>query len=116
VAGFLAVVLLSFLLVPFLGQNFFPTVDAGQIAMHVRAPIGSRIEDTSAQFDRIEGRIRQVIPPDELVSVVENIGLPVSSINTTYNNSGTIGPQDGDVLIQLAKHHRPTADYIRKLR
>jgi CzcA family heavy metal efflux pump len=116
VIGFLAVVLLSFLLVPFLGQNFFPTVDAGQIAMHVRAPIGSRIEDTSAQFDRIEARIRQVIPPDELVSVVENIGLPVSAINTTYNNSGTIGPQDGDVLIQLSKHHRPTADYIRKLR
>ncbi|WP_116090317.1 efflux RND transporter permease subunit [Sphingomonas crusticola] len=116
VIGFMAIVLLSFLLVPFLGQNFFPTVDAGQIAMHVRAPIGSRIEDTAAQFDRIERRIRQVIPADELVSVVDNIGLPVSAINTTYNNSGTIGPQDGDVLIQLTKHHRPTADYVRKLR
>ena len=116
VIGFLAVVLLSFLLVPFLGQNFFPSVDAGQIAMHVRAPIGSRIEDTSAQFDRIERRIRQIIPPDELVSVVDNIGLPVSSINTTYNNSGTIGPQDGDILIQLARQHRPTEDYIRMLR
>jgi CzcA family heavy metal efflux pump len=116
VIGFLACVLLSFLLVPFLGQNFFPTVDAGQIAMHVRAPIGSRIEQTSAEFDRIERRIRQVIPPDELVSVVDNVGLPVSSINTTYNNSGTIGPQDGDVLIQLSHRHAPTADYIRKLR
>jgi multidrug efflux pump subunit AcrB len=116
VIGFLACVALSFLLVPFLGQNFFPSVDAGQIALHVRAPIGSRIEDTSAEFDRIERRIRQVIPPDELVSVVDNIGLPVSSINTTYNNSGTIGPQDGDILIQLSKHHRPTDDYVRALR
>jgi CzcA family heavy metal efflux pump len=116
VLGFLAVTLLSFLLVPFLGQNFFPAVDAGQMALHVRAPVGSRIEDTSAQFDRIARRIRQIIPANELVSVVDNIGLPVSSINTTYNNSGTVGPQDGDILIQLAKDHAPTADYVRTLR
>ncbi|MBW6529064.1 efflux RND transporter permease subunit [Sphingomonas sp. RHCKR7] len=116
VIGFLAVVLLSFGLVPFLGQNFFPSVDAGQIAMHVRAPVGSRIEETSAEFDRIQRRIRQIIPADELVSVVDNIGLPVSSINTTYNNSGTVGPQDGDVLIQLSEDHAPTADYVRRLR
>jgi len=114
--GFLAVVALSFLLVPFLGENFFPAVDAGQMALHVRAPIGSRIEETSAQFDRMERRIRQIIPANELVSVVDNIGLPVSSINTTYNNSGTIGPQDGDILIQLGEHHAPTADYVRQLR
>ena len=116
VIGFLAVVLLSFLLVPFLGQNFFPAVDAGQMALHVRAPVGSRIEQTSAQFDLIERRIRQIIPANELVSVVDNIGLPVSSINTTYNNSGTVGPQDGDILIQLSKDHAPTADYVRQLR
>ncbi|MDN4630485.1 efflux RND transporter permease subunit [Sphingomonas sp. PsM26] len=116
VIGFLAVVLLSFLLVPFLGQNFFPAVDAGQMALHVRAPVGSRIEQTSAQFDLIERRIRQIIPANELVSVVDNIGLPVSSINTTYNNSGTVGPQDGDILIQLSKEHAPTADYVRQLR
>jgi CzcA family heavy metal efflux pump len=116
VIGFLACVALSFLLVPFLGENFFPSVDAGQMALHVRAPVGSRIEDTSAQFDRIEQRIRQIIPADELVSVVDNIGLPVSSINTTYNNSGTVGPQDGDILIQLTKDHRPTDDYVRMLR
>ncbi len=114
--GFLAVVALSMLLIPFLGQNFFPAVDAGQITMHVRAPIGSRIESTSAQFDRIARRVRQIIPANELVSVVDNIGLPVSSINATYNNSGTIGPQDGDILIQLANEHAPTADYVRKLR
>ena len=116
VIGFLAVVLLSFGLVPFLGQNFFPSVDAGQIAMHVRAPVGSRIEETSAEFDRIQRRIRQIIPAGELVSVVDNIGLPVSSINTTYNNSGTVGPQDGDVLIQLSHDHAPTDDYVRRLR
>jgi multidrug efflux pump subunit AcrB len=114
--GFMVVVALSFLLVPFLGENFFPTVDAGQMALHVRAPVGSRIEDTSAEFDRIERRIRQIIPANQLVSVVDNIGLPVSSINTTYNNSGTIGPQDGDILIQLSEDHRPTADYVRMLR
>ncbi len=108
VIGFLAVVALSFLLVPFLGQNFFPSVDAGQITLHVRAPVGSRIEQTSAQFDRIQRRIRQVIPADQLVSIVDNIGLPFSSINVIYNNSGTIGPQDGDILIQLSKDHAPT--------
>ncbi|WP_267395632.1 MULTISPECIES: efflux RND transporter permease subunit [unclassified Sphingomonas] len=116
VIGFLIVVLLSFGLVPILGQNFFPAVDAGQMALHVRAPVGSRIEETSAEFDRIERRIREIIPASELVSVVDNIGLPVSSINTTYNNSGTVGPQDGDILIQLAKEHKPTADYVRTLR
>jgi CzcA family heavy metal efflux pump len=116
VLGFIGVVALSFLLLPFLGENFFPSVDAGQMALHVRAPVGSRIEETSAEFDRIERRIRQIIPADQLVSVVDNIGLPVSSINTTYNNSGTVGPQDGDILIQLAEDHAPTADYVRRMR
>ncbi|USI74873.1 efflux RND transporter permease subunit [Sphingomonas morindae] len=116
VALFLVAVLLSLLLIPFLGRNFFPSVDAGQITLHVRAPVGSRIEDTAAEFDRIERRIRQLIPADQLVTMVDNIGLPVSSLNTTYNNSGTIGPQDGDILITLAKEHRPTADYVRALR
>ncbi|TPG49066.1 efflux RND transporter permease subunit [Sphingomonas glacialis] len=114
--GFIAVVLLSFLLLPFLGQNFFPSVDAGAMAIHVRAPVGSRIEDTSAEFDRIAHHIRATIPASELVSVVDNMGLPVSAINTVYNNSGTVGPQDGDILIQLSKDHSPTADYVRTLR
>nr|WP_295659192.1 efflux RND transporter permease subunit [Polymorphobacter sp.] len=114
--GFMAVVLASFLLVPFLGSNFFPSVDAGQITMHVRAPIGSRIEDTAAEFDLIQRRLRELIPPSELASVVDNIGLPVSSINTVYNNSGTIGSQDGDILVALTKEHRPTAEYIALLR
>jgi multidrug efflux pump subunit AcrB len=74
------------------------------------------VEETAALFGRIARRIREVIPESELTSVVDNIGLPVSSINTIYNNSGTIGPQDGDFLLQLAKDHAPTADYVRKLR
>jgi len=114
--GFLAVVLLSFGLMPFLGSNFFPTVDAGQIAMHVRAPVGSRIEETAAEFDRIQKRVRQFIPASELRSVVDNIGLPISSINVVYNNSGTVGPNDGDILIALNKEHAPTADHIATLR
>ena len=114
--GFFGVAGVTFLLVPLLGRDFFPAVDAGSIALHVRAPIGSRLEETSAQFDRIARRIRQVIPPGELVSLVDNIGLPLSSINTIYNNSGTIGPQDGDILIQLSPDHAPTADYVRTLR
>ena len=114
--GFLVIVALSFLLVPFLGRNFFPTVDAGQITLHVRAPVGSRIEDTSAEFTRITGKIKQIIPPDELATVVDNIGLPVSGINTTYNNSGTVGPQDGDILITLSEDHRPSANYIKAMR
>jgi CzcA family heavy metal efflux pump len=116
VLGFLAVVLLSFLLTPFLGRNFFPSVDAGQIAMHVRAPLGSRIENTSAEFQRIETRIRALLPAGEIVSITDNIGLPVSGINTVYNNSGTIGPQDGDVLITLKEDHAPTPGHVAMLR
>ncbi len=113
---FLGCVVLSFGLVPFLGKNFFPTVDAGQMTLHVRVPIGSRIEDTSAAFQRIEARIRQIIPPAEVATIADNIGLPVSGINTTYNNSGTVGPEDGDILITLSEKHHPVADYQKRMR
>ena len=116
VIGFLAVTLASFLLVPFLGRNFFPTVDAGQIALHVRAPVGSRVEETSAEFGHIENRIRQLIPPGELRSLVDNIGLPYSNLNLVYANTGTVGTQDGDLQIELAERHRPTAAYVALLR
>ncbi|HEX7854802.1 MAG TPA: efflux RND transporter permease subunit [Sphingobium sp.] len=116
VPGFMAVMLLSLLLVPFLGRNFFPSIDAGQISLHVRAPVGTRLEETAALFDHIEDRIRQTLPPGELISVVDNIGLPVSGINRAYSNTGGIGPQDGDILITLAEDHHPTADYVRRLR
>jgi CzcA family heavy metal efflux pump len=116
VLGFLAVALLSFGLMPMLGSNFFPSVDSGQIAMHVRVPIGSRIEDTSARFDRIGRAIREIVPAGELATITDNIGLPASSINTAYNNTGMIGPQDGDVMISLKEGHRPTAEVVAELR
>ncbi len=114
--GFLAVVILSFGLLPMLGSNFFPSVDSGQIAMHVRVPVGSRIEDTAARFDRIGRTVRTLVPAGELGAITDNIGLPVSSINTVYNNSGTIGPQDGDMMITLKEGHRPTDEIVGLLR
>ncbi|MEG3149939.1 efflux RND transporter permease subunit [Sphingomonas sp. ZT3P38] len=114
--GFLAIVLLSFGLMPLLGSNFFPSVDSGQIAMHVRVPAGARIEETAAEFDRIGREIRALVPADELGSITDNIGLPVSSINAVYNNSGTLGPQDGDILIALKHGHRPTDEIVAGLR
>ena len=116
VPAFLAFVLLSFLLTPFLGRNFFPTVDSGQILMHVRTQVGTRIEETANQFARIQTAIRQIVPPDDLATIVDNIGIPVSGINMAYNNTGTIGSQDGDIQIKLKDGHRPTLDYIRVLR
>ena len=114
--GFMAIVLLSFLLVPFLGSNFFPSVDSGQILMHARVPVGTRVEETASRFATIEAAIKKVIPADEILTIVDNIGMPISSINTTYNNTGTIGSQDGDIQIALKEDHAPTAEYVRKLR
>jgi multidrug efflux pump subunit AcrB len=116
VAGFLAAVVLSFGLVPFLGRDFFPDTDAGAIAIHVRAPVGTRIEETSAEFDHIEAAIRRVMPPTQLDSIVDNIGLPVSGINMVYNSSGTIGPQDGDIQLLLKEGHDPADGFVKKLR
>ena len=116
VGGFLAIVIVSFALTPFLGRDFFPTVDAGQILMHARVRVGTRVEETAQQFAEIEKAIRQIIPPDELATLVDNIGPPSSGINMTYNNTGTIGSQDGEVQIKLSEDHRPTADYVRMLR
>lgn len=116
IAGFLGCVALSFGLAPFLGQNFFPTVDAGQILMHVRAPTGTRIEETARLCDLVEHAIRKIVPPDQLDNIVDNIGLPYSGINMAYSNTGTIGPEDADVLITLKEDHSPTADYVKELR
>ncbi|KOY03338.1 RND transporter [Pseudomonas nunensis] len=115
-AGFMAVVLLSFGLVPFIGSNFFPSVDSGQVLMHVRAPVGTRVEETAVRFADIERAVRKVIPAEEIVTMVDNIGLPPSNINLTYNNTGVMGAQDGDFQIALRDGHRPTADYVRLLR
>jgi multidrug efflux pump subunit AcrB len=116
VAGFLTFVVLSFLLVPFLGRNFFPSVDAGQMVMHVRAPIGMRIEETSARIADVEKAIRTIIPAKELAAVADNTGTYVSSINTIYTNTGTIGESDGDIQLSLKEGHAPTADYVARLR
>jgi CzcA family heavy metal efflux pump len=116
VTGFLGVVVLSFALTPFLGANFFPSVDSGSIIMHVRPPVGTRLEISAVEFARIEQDIRQTIPANELDSVVDNMGLPISNINMVYNNTGVIGYQDGDIYITLKEKHRPTADYVRTLR
>jgi multidrug efflux pump subunit AcrB len=115
-AGFLGFVFASFALVPFLGRDFFPSVDAGQILMHARTQIGTRVEDTSRQFAEIQKAIRQIIPAEELATVVDNVGMPGSGINMTYNSTGTIGTQDGDIQIKLKENHKPTAGYIRTLR
>lgn len=114
--GFFAVVLASFALVPFLGSNFFPAVDSGQVLIHARVPVGTRIEETAARFARIEQAIRRVIPNHEIATMVDNIGMPASSINVTYNNTGVMGSQDGDFQIALGEEHAPTAEYVRKLR
>ncbi|SOE87258.1 Multidrug efflux pump subunit AcrB [Burkholderia sp. YR290] len=114
--GFFAFVALSFALMPLLGRNFFPDVDAGQILLHVRAPVGTRVERTAAIFAEVEGKVRATIAPAELGTMVDNIGLSTSSINTAYNNTGTIGPQDGDIQITLKEGHQPTATYVRQLR
>jgi multidrug efflux pump subunit AcrB len=116
VSGFLAFVLASFLLAPMLGRNFFPDVDAGQILMHVRLQVGTRVEDSANEFGKIQNAIRQIIPPGDLGTMADNIGMPVSGINLSYNNTGTIGEQDGDVEITLKTGHRPTSEYVNKLR
>jgi multidrug efflux pump subunit AcrB len=114
--GFVAVIVLSFALVPWLGSDFFPAVDTGQIKLHVRAPTGTRIEETARLCDLIEREIRSLVPPEELHGVVDNIGLPVSGINISYSNSAPIGPADADILITLNEDHRPTTDYVRMFR
>ncbi|MBV8069083.1 MAG: efflux RND transporter permease subunit [Acidobacteriaceae bacterium] len=106
----------SFALAPWLGQDFFPSSDSGQFRLHVRARTGTRIEETAKIFDEVETSIREVIPPHQVVNILDNIGLPYSGTNTSYSNNGTIGPADGDILVSLSEDHRPTEEYIRELR
>jgi CzcA family heavy metal efflux pump len=116
VACFLAFVFGSFALVPFLGRNFFPSVDGGQILMHVRTQIGTRVEESANRFAEVQRVIREIIPPHEIEAMVDNIGVGISSINLTYNNTGIVGEQDGDIQIALRQGHAPTDDYVKKLR
>ncbi len=117
VIGFLVAVVVSFGLVPFLGQNFFPKVEAAQIKLHVRAPTGTRIEETAKLVQFVEDKIRRTIPPSALASIVDNIGMPISGINVAYGNSGTIGVIDADILITLHDDVASKTDgYIQSLR
>jgi multidrug efflux pump subunit AcrB len=115
-AGFLGFCVASFILVPFLGRDFFPSVDAGIFRLHVRAHTGTRIEESAVLVDHVENTIRREIPARELAGVIDNIGLPISGINLSYNDSGTSGPADGDIIVSLRPGHRPTPAYVRNLR
>ena len=110
------VVLSALVLIPFIGGNFFPEVDAGQIRLHVYAPHGTRIEETAREFTRIEKTIRKVIPAVELDTILDNIGLPASSLNLAFMDSSQIGVGDGEILIALKENHKPTKQYVKKLR
>jgi multidrug efflux pump subunit AcrB len=115
-AVFLAFCLLSCLLVPLLGRDFFPGVDAGQIRLHIRAPTGTRIEETARLADQVEQAIRQLVPAGELETVLDNLGIPNSGINVSYSNAGTMGTLDGEILLSLKEGHRPTERLVTLLR
>ena len=104
------------ILIPWLGQDFFPPVDAGSFKLHLRGPTGMRIEDTAFLCDLVEDSIRKQIPAAEVSSIIDNIGLPYSGINLSYSNSAPVGTSDADVLVTLTPKHHPTADYVNQLR
>src|SRR5207302_1684809 len=114
--GFLLACFLSFALYPWLGQDFFPSVDAGEFTLHMRAPTGTRIEETAALCDRVEDEIRKQVPSQELSGIIDNIGLPYSGINLSYSNSAPVGTQDADIMVALTPKHHPTAGYVHALR
>ena len=116
VALIVVAALVSLLLVPWLGEDFFPKVDSGQFTLHMRAPTGTRIEETAHICDLVDQSIRREIPPREVVSVIDNIGVPYSSMNLSYSTSAPIAPIDADILVSLAHKHHPTAEYVSKLR
>lgn len=107
----------SFVLLPFIGRDFFPAVDGGQFRLHVRAPAGTRIEETERLFGRVEQTIRRTIPAQELELILDNIGLPVGGVNLAFSDSATIGASDGEILVALKEgEHRPTGEYVERLR
>ncbi len=117
IVAFMAIGATAFLLLPWLGRDFFPSVDAGQGRLHLRAPSGTRLEQTAMLCDAVEAHIRQTIPARELQTLIDNIGVPYSGINLSYSTSAPIGPGDADIMIALREGHRvPTAKYVRALR
>ncbi|WP_179401025.1 efflux RND transporter permease subunit [Burkholderia guangdongensis] len=113
---FLGFCVLSTGLVFALGRDFFPNADSGNIRLHMRAPTGYRIEETARLADEVERVVREVVPPSELGSIVDNLGLPISGINLSYSNAGTIGSLDGELMISLKPDHGPTQRYVDELR
>ena len=109
-------IVLSACMIPFLGRDFFPAVDAGQFRLHVRAPAGTRLESTEQRFYQVEKVIRQVVPAAEIHTTLANIGLPVSGINLAFGDNSVIGESDGEILVALNENHHPTAGYVRQLR
>jgi CzcA family heavy metal efflux pump len=116
IPSFLLLCLLVLLLIPFLGQDFFPDTDSGQFILHVRGAPGLRIEEMARLCDLVEDQIRKQIPPTEIVSILDNIGMPYSSLNTQHLTNGTLGPNDADIMVSLSEDHHPTAGYVRALR
>jgi multidrug efflux pump subunit AcrB len=116
VPAFLAICLCGFVLLPFLGQDFFPSTDSGEFILHMRARTGTRIEETARLADQIEASIRSKIPGKEVNNILDNLGLPYSPYNTMHLTSGVVGSEDGDILVSLNEKHHPTANYVRQLR
>jgi CzcA family heavy metal efflux pump len=116
IPSFLGLCIAAFVLVPFLGEDFFPDTDSGQFILHVRGPSGMRIEETARLFDLVEDQIRKEIPPAQIDNILDNIGLPYSGMNTQHLTDGTLGAGDGDILVSLKPEHGPTANYVRDLR
>jgi multidrug efflux pump subunit AcrB len=113
---FFSACVLSFVLLPMVGQDFFPSVDSGEFKLHLRAPTGTRIEETAALCERVDDDMRRLIPKSELTTIIDNIGVPYSGLNLSYSNSAPIGPGDADILVELSKGHRPTGEYVHSLR
>jgi multidrug efflux pump subunit AcrB len=116
ISGFLLCCISLFALVPWLGQDFFPTIDSGQFILHMRAKTGTRIEETARLADLVEQAIRKVIPPDETGTILDNIGLPYSGMNLTHETSGVIGAADADIMVSLNANHGPTGGYVKAIR
>jgi multidrug efflux pump subunit AcrB len=116
IAAFAATCIVSLALVPFLGRDFFPNVDAPSLRLHVRAKPGTRIEETARLFARVEDHVRRVVPPSELDTVIQDIGVPVSGINLVLGDSSMISSADGEMLVALKEKHKPTTEYVRALR
>jgi CzcA family heavy metal efflux pump len=116
ICAFCCLFLVSFCLIPFVGEDFFPSVDAGQFRLHVRVPSGTRLEETLKRFHQVEDSIRKIIPNDEIDLVVDNVGITKSGMNLSFSDGSVAGPSDGEILVSLKPEHGPTAHYVERMR